>query len=185
LTGAAVKADTAGLLGPDGSLKFKVDWSAEGPFHAGPLEITGHAKGSGDVTGTLSAPRADLTADLAAIDVPNLPLKDAHVVLSFVDKPDGSSGQLALTASSAFGPARARSDFRFPAGGIDLTGLSVDAGGVKASGSLSLRARAPSAADLELTVTRGAFLDGGRVAGTVKIVDASGGPRAALNLAGE
>jgi translocation and assembly module TamB len=185
LTGAALKANTAGVLEADGSLKFKLDWQAEGPFHAGPLEITGRAKGSGDVTGALSGPRADLVADLAAIDVPTLPLKDAHVVLSFAQKPDGSSGQAALTASSAYGPARARSEFRFPAGGIDLTGLSVDAGGVKAQGSLSLRARAPSAADLEIAVTQGAFLDAGRVAGSVKIAEASGGARGSLNLTAE
>ena len=45
---------------------FKLDWSAEGPFHAGPIEIAGKAKGAGAVTGTLAAPRADLLADLAA-----------------------------------------------------------------------------------------------------------------------
>ena len=185
LVGAAMKASTAGVLEADGTLKFKLDWTAEGPFHAGPLEISGRAKGAGDITGALSAPRADLTADLAAIDVPDLPLKDAHVVLSFVEKPDGSSGMAALTASSAYGPARARSDFRFPAGGVDLTGLSVDAGGVKATGALSLRARAPSAADLEVAVTQGAFLDAGRVAGTVKIAEAAGGARGSLNLAAE
>jgi translocation and assembly module TamB len=185
LTGAAIKASTAGVLAADGGLTFKLDWSAEGPFRAGPIEIAGKAKGSGAITGALAAPRADLLADLPAIDVPRLPLKDAHLTLSFLRKPDGSSGAIALTATSAFGPARARSDFRFPDGGIDLTGLSVDAGGVKASGSLSLRSRAPSAADLEVVVTPGAFLDAGRVAGTVKIAEAAGGARAGLNLTAE
>ncbi len=61
----------------------------------------------------------------------------------------------------------------------------MDAGGVKAAGSLSLRSRTPSAANLEVTVTRGALLDAGRLAGTVKIADAPGGARAALNLAAE
>jgi translocation and assembly module TamB len=185
LNGAAVKANTAGVLEADGALKFKLDWTADGPFHAGPVEIAGRAKGSGDITGALSAPRADLIADVAAIDVPRLPLKDAHIVLSFVEKPDGSSGMAAVTAASAYGPARARSDFRFPAGGVDLTGLSVDAGGVKAQGSLSLRADAPSAADLEVAVTRGAFLESGRVAGVVKIAEAPGGARASLSLGAE
>jgi translocation and assembly module TamB len=185
LTGAAIKANTAGVLAADGGLGFKLDWSADGPFHAGPVEVAGRAKGSGAITGTLGAPRADLLADLAEIDIPRLPLKDAHVTLSFLRKPDGSSGMAALTATSAFGPARARSDFRFPEGGIDLTGLSVDAGGVKASGSLSLRSRSPSAANLEVAVTRGALLDAGRVAGTVRIAEAPGGARASLNLTGE
>jgi len=185
LAGAALRANTAGVLAADGGLSFKLDWSADGPFQAGPVEIAGKAKGSGAVTGTLAAPRADLLADLAEIDVPRMPLKDAHLTLSFLRKPDGSSGMAALTATSAFGPARGRTDFRFPEGGVDLTGLSVDAGGVKASGSLSLRSRAASAANLEVAVTRGAFLDAGRVAGTVRIAEAAGGPRANLNLRGE
>ena len=185
LNGAALNATTAGALAPDGGLAFKVDWSAEGPFHAGPLEIAGKAKGSGAIGGTLAAPRADLTADLAEIDVPRLPLKDAHLTLSFLRKSDGSSGAIALTATSAYGPARARSDFRFPEGGIDLTGLAVDAGGVQASGALSLRRSAPSAADLQIAVTRGAFLDGGRLSGTVRLAETSGAPRAALNLTAE
>ncbi len=185
LIGAALNATTSGALAPEGGLAFKLDWSADGPFQAGPIEIAGKARGAGTVAGTLSQPRADLTADLAAIDVPRLPLKDAHLTLSFARQPDGSSGAVALAATSAYGPARARSDFRFPDGGVDLTGLSVDAGGVQASGSLSLRRNSPSAADLQLAVTRGAFLDGGKVAGTVRLADAAGGPRAALNLTAE
>jgi translocation and assembly module TamB len=185
LNGAALKASTAGVLAADGGLTFKLDWSATGPFRAGPVEIAGNAKGSGAITGTLAAPRADLLADLDEIDVPRLPLKAAHLTLSFLRNPDGSSGMVALTATSAYGPARARSDFRFPQGGVDLTGLSVDAGGVKASGSLSLRSHSPSAADLEVAVTRGALLDAGKVAGTVKIVDAAGGAHASLNLSAD
>ena len=182
LNGAALNASTAGVLAPDGGLAFKVDWSASGPFQAGPIEIAGKAQGSGAITGSLATPHADLTADLAEIDAPRLPLKDAHLTLSFARKPDGSSGAIALTATSTYGLARARSDFRFPEGGIDLTGLSVDAGGLQASGSLSLRRRAPSAADLQIAVTRGAFLDGGKLSGTVRLVEAAGSPHAALNL---
>jgi translocation and assembly module TamB len=185
LNGAALTATAAGVLAADGGLTFKVDWSAEGPFRAGPVEVAGKAKGSGAITGTLAVPRTDLQADLAAIDVPRLPLKDAHLTLTFQRKPDGSSGTAALTATSEFGPARARSDFRFPEGGLDLTGLSVDAGGVKASGALSLRNQAPSAADLELSVTQGAFLAAGKVAGTVRIAEAAGGARGSANLTAE
>jgi translocation and assembly module TamB len=182
LDGAAMSLATAGVLGFDGGLSFKLDWSAEGPFRAGPVEIAGKAKGAGTVTGTLAAPRADLTADLASIDVPRLPLKDAHLTLSFLKAPDGSSGAVALAAASAYGPAHAHTEFRFPEGGVDLTGLSVDAGGLHASGSVSLRRSEPSAADLQLALTKGAFLDAGRVAGTVRIAGAAGPPHASLNL---
>jgi len=185
LDGAALKASSAGVMSETGALTFKLDWSARGPFRAGPVEITGAAKGNGAITGTLGAPRADLMADIEAIDLPKLPLKQAHITLSFLRKPDGSSGMIAATASSGYGPARGRADFAFPKEGVDLSGLSVDAGGLKADGSVSLRRSAPSAADLTVAVGRGAFLEAGRVAGQVKIVDASGGPRATLDLSAD
>jgi translocation and assembly module TamB len=182
LKGAALAVGGAGVLETDGRLGFKLDWSAAGPFHAGPVEIAGQARGDGALTGTLAAPRADLTADVAAIDLPRLPLKNAHLTLSFLRQPDGSSGMIAATADSGFGPARGRADFRFPEGGLDLTGLAVDAGGMRADGALSLRASGPSAADLRLAIGRGAFLEAGRIAGEVKIVDAPGGARGQFSL---
>jgi translocation and assembly module TamB len=185
LNGAALDASSAGVLGEDGKLTFKLDWKARGPFHAGPVEITGAANGNGAITGTLGAPRADLIADIDQIDLPRLPLKSTHLTLSFLRLPDGASGMIAATAASDFGPARGRADFRFPPGGVDLTGLSVDAGGLKAEGSVSLRKSAPSAANLMLTVGRGAFLEAGRLGGLVKIIDTPAGPRAQLNLTAE
>ena len=182
LSAAAAKVSAAGVLGPAGRLGFKLDWSADGPFRAGPVEITGHAKGAGAVTGDLAAPRADLTADFDAIDVPQVPLKNAHVVLSFAQMPGGANGLFTLAADTSYGPAKAASAFRFAEGGVDLTGIGIDAAGVKAAGSLALRRSAPSAADLTLSVGRGAFLQSGAAAGTVKIVDAAGGARAALDL---
>ncbi|MFN4177942.1 translocation/assembly module TamB domain-containing protein [Phenylobacterium sp.] len=185
LDGAALDASGAGAMKRDGVLVFKADWNASGPFRAGPVEITGKAKGTGAVTGTVGEPRLDLLADVDAVDLPRLPLKDAKVTLSFLRRTDGSNGVIAVAADSAYGPARGRAAFRFPRGGVDLTELSVDAGGVKAQGALSLRRSSPSAADLTLDVTRGAFLDAGRVAGGVRIVDGSGGARATLALNAE
>ncbi|MDO8323366.1 MAG: translocation/assembly module TamB domain-containing protein [Phenylobacterium sp.] len=181
LNGAAVKATSAGVL-ENGALKFKLDWSADGPFRAGPVEITGKASGSGAITGTLGEPRADLLADFEALDVPRLPLKAAHMTLTFMRRPDGSSGLVTLAATSEFGPAVAKAAFRFPEGGVDLSDLAIDAGGLKATGALALRRSTPSSADLAISLTEGAFLDGGQVTGAVKIVDASGGPRASLDL---
>lgn len=182
LDGAALDASGAGVMKRDGALAFKADWTASGPFRAGPVEISGKAQGTGAATGTVREPRLDLLADVDAIDLPRLPLTSAKVTLSFLRRADGSNGVIAVTADSAYGPARARSAFRFPRGGVDLTELSVDAGGVKAQGALSLRRLSPSAADLTLDVTRGAFLDAGRVAGSVKILDGAGGARADLSL---
>jgi translocation and assembly module TamB len=185
LDGAALKASTAGVLGDDGALRFKLDWSASGPFRAGPAEITGKASGTGALTGTVSAPRADLLADIEAIDVPRLPLRDAKLTLSFMQRADGSSGVVALTAASSYGPAAARSAFRFPQGGVDLSDLSVNAGGLSASGAVSLRKATPSAADLQVRLVKGAFLEAGEIQGAAKIVDAAGGPRANLDLTAE
>ncbi|MCC6383515.1 MAG: translocation/assembly module TamB, partial [Dehalococcoidia bacterium] len=185
LAGAQAKIDAAGAVGPAGKLAVKLDWSASGPFRAGPVEIAGQARGSGGITGDAAAPRADLIADFDAIDVPRVPLRKAHVTLTFERRADGSSGQATLAADSPFGPARARTAFRFPQGGVDLADLDLEAAGVKASGSLSLRSRTPSAADLRLAVGKGAFLDGGAVSGVVRIVDAPGGARGDIDLAAE
>ncbi|HKR87352.1 MAG TPA: translocation/assembly module TamB domain-containing protein [Phenylobacterium sp.] len=182
LKGAAINAASAGVMNEDGKLAFKLDWSAQGPFRAGPVEIAGAARGNGALSGTLAAPRADLIADFAEIDVPNLPLKAAHVTLSFLRQADGSSGMISATAASAYGPARARADFRFPEGGVDLSDLSVDAGGIKADGSVGLRRTGPSAANLTLAVSKGAFLEAGHVAAVVRISDSAGGSRVQLNL---
>lgn len=181
LDGAAIKANTAGVL-DDGDMRFKLDWSANGPFRAGPVEITGKASGSGAITGTLSAPRADLMADIEAIDLPRIPLKNAKLTLSFMRRADGSSGVFALTGASEYGLAAAKAAFRFPRGGVDLSDLSVNAGGLTAAGSVSLRRSTPSAADLHVRLAQGAFLEGGQVDGVVRIIDAAGGPRAKLDL---
>ena len=184
LEGAAIKANTAGVFDA-GDMRFKLDWSANGPFRAGPVEITGRASGTGALTGTLAAPRADLLADIEAIDLPRMPLKNAKLTLSFLRRADGSSGVVALTAASEYGPAAAKSAFRFPRGGVDLSDLSVNAGGVSAAGSVSLRRATPSAADLRVSVVKGAFLEGGKIDGVVRISDAAGGARAKLDLTAE
>ena len=185
LDGASLDATAAGVMEANRTLAFKADWTATGPVRAGPIEITGRIKGNGGVTGALAAPRLDLVADLEQLDLPRLPLKDAKLALTFQRQADGSNGTIALTAASQYGPAKGRSDFRFPRGGVDLTELSVDAGGIKAAGSLSLRQSAPSAADLTLDIGRGALLDAGHIAGTAKITDAAGGPHAVLDLRGD
>lgn len=175
LDGANGRADVAGVFGPQGKLAFEGDWSADGPFRAGPVEITGAAKGTGAVGGTLLAPKVDVVADAEAIDLPRLPLRDARVILSFLRREDGSSGTIAVTAASEHGPAKGSAAFRFPRGGVDLTDLAVDAGGIKATGALSLRRNTPSSADLQLAIGPGALLDRGEVAGRVQLVDRAGG----------
>ncbi len=185
LDGAALNATATGALGAAGALGFRTDWSASGPFRAGPVELLGRARGEGDITGDLVAPRLTLTAELEQIDVPRLPMRNGRLNLVFERQVDGSSGNVSLIAESAYGPARLGSDFSFAPGGVDLSDLVIDAGGVRASGRLTLRDRAPSAADLELDIGPGALLDTGRMTGTARIVDTSGGPRAVLVLNAE
>ncbi|MBN9320439.1 MAG: translocation/assembly module TamB domain-containing protein, partial [Caulobacterales bacterium] len=182
LEGGAASARTAGTVGPDNALKLKIDWNAEGPFRVGPIEVAGKAKGDGAINGTIAAPRLDLMADFDQVDIPRLPLTQAHAVLTFVQGANGSDGRFDLTANSQYGPARGRADFRFAPGGVELSGVDVDAGGAQAKGGVSLREGRPSTADLTLAVGPGAFLPSGRVAGSVKIVDAPGGARGTLDL---
>jgi len=185
LDGSAASVRSAGVLGPGTALAFKLDWTATGPFVAGPIEVAGKAKGTGAVTGTLSAPKADLIADFDSIDVPRLPLKDAHVVLSFAKRLDGGDGTASIEAGSQYGPAKGHTAFSFAPGGLELSDLNVDAGGAKAKGAISLRSGRPATADLTVAVGPGAFLPQGRVSGTAKITDGAAGALAQLDLAAE
>ncbi|MDQ2861476.1 MAG: translocation/assembly module TamB domain-containing protein, partial [Pseudomonadota bacterium] len=182
LDGAAGSVDSAGLLGPAGALKLKLAWRAKGPLDIGPLEIDGAAKGSGALTGTLASPRADLLADFSAINLPVLPLRDAHLTLSFLKEPAGANGHVSLTALSDYGATRGAANFRFAPGGLELTAVDVNAGGVSATGSLALLAGEPSMADLALSIGPGVLLSEGHAGGRVRIVDAPGGPQANLSL---
>ena len=182
LTGAAGSATAAGLLGGDGSLQLKLGWKAKGPLDIGPLEVAGAGEGGGALTGNLGNPRADLTATFASIALPELTLTQAHVTLSFLKGPADTNGAFALTASSQYGPARAETGFRFVADGLDLTGLSADAGGAHAAGQVALRQGAPSSADLAFSVGPGAFLSRGQAAGRLLIVQAKEGAHADLKL---
>jgi translocation and assembly module TamB len=182
IDGYAGALASTGIIGPGPALKLKLDWRAAGPFRFGPLEIAGDARGTGALTGTINNPRADLMADFDRIDLPNLPLQKAHMTLSFLQGANDTNGAIAVTATSRYGPTRGEAAFRFLPGGVDLSNIAVSAGGAVATGSLALRGREPSSADLVLAVGPGEFLSQGHANGRLKIVDAAGGARAALSL---
>jgi translocation and assembly module TamB len=181
LDGAKAGADAQGKLDPRGPLALEIKWRAEGPFQAGPVQISGKAAGRGALAGALSAPRADLSADFAAIDIPNLPLKATHVQLAFAKGAAGYDGQIAAEGESPYGPARAKAGFRFANDGLDLKGIDADAGGVRAAGALALRGSEPSTADLQLAIGPGALLSQGSVAGSFRLVDGAA-PTASVSL---
>ena len=175
LSGAAADIAAKGLIDQDGALKLALDWTAQGPFDAGPLEISGKASGSGALTGTFAAPRADLLADFERIDLPSLTLKPAHVVLSFVRTADGDDGLVAVTAGGDYGPAHAKAGFHFVSDGVELKDIDAVAGGLTAKGSLALRKATPSSADLTATLGPGAFASQGTASARIKIADAGAG----------
>lgn len=187
LDGANAALKTSGRLGEGLSLDFGLDWTATGPFRAGPVEIAGKATGDGRVGGTLSAPKADLNAAFDTIDLPRLPLSKARLSLTFARAANGTDGMVALQGDSAYGPARGRASFRFSPGGVELSQVDVDAGGAKAQGAVSLRDGRPATADLRLAIGPGAFLPQGSVQGAARLVDTPGGgsPSATLDLVAE
>jgi translocation and assembly module TamB len=182
--GAMAAIQAKGVVGRGGVLALKTSWHADGPFRIGPVAIDGKASGDGSVTGTLESPKAELDASFGKIDAPDLPLTGAHVKLTLAKGPQGLLGDIAVTGDSAYGPARGRSGFQLVSGGLDLTGLQADAGGVEAAGSLSLRGSAPSTADLKLAIGPGAVLTQGRIAGTLKITD-GGTPQGVIDLSAQ
>ena len=174
LSGAAAQVGATGAMAKDGTLRFALKWTAEGPFTIGPLEVSGKARGGGDLVGVWSAPRADLTADFEQIALPSLVLKPAHITLSFAKGAADTSGQIAVTAGGEYGPARARADFKLLADGVALENIDASAGGLTAAGSASLRGPDTSSADLTLTAVTGAFLSTGRADGRIRITSGNG-----------
>jgi translocation and assembly module TamB len=184
LEGRAGHVDAKGLVGLNGDLKLALDWAAKGPFAVGPLDVVGDMKGSGALTGSIGAPRADLKAAFDELDLGQLQLTRSEVDLTFQKDPRGYDGQVAVLGTSAWGPARGRSDFRFAGDGVALEGLSVDAGGLKAQGSLALRRGSPSSADLTFSAGPGAFLASGEAHGAIKISDGHPDAAAVVQVTG-
>ena len=182
LVGPMLQATSAGIIASDGRLGLDLNWTAQGPFEFGPLVVTGKARGTGGINGTVTQPHADLLADFEAVDLPRLPLKDAHLVMTFDRTPHAIGGGFVLNATSAYGPALAKAMFGAPAGGLELRDLSVAVAGLSGEGSLSLRSQGRSRADLKIAVSKGAFLDDGSVSGSLKVEDGLNGPVAHINL---
>lgn len=168
--GAALTANGGGLIDWNGGIGFDFDWSAKGPFNVGPLVIAGAANGRGRASGAVDAPRADLTAELASVDVGKLVVKPAKLSLSLLKPADALEGVAAIAGPSAYGPAEAKTAFRFSDKGVELRDLVADAGGLKLAGYITLQGAAPSVADLTLAMTPGAFINSGRATGGLKIV---------------
>ena len=185
LIGAAANVTAKGLVEKTGALKLALDWTAQGPFTAGPVEFAGKAAGSGAITGAWSAPRADLLADFDRIDLPSLTLKPAHVVVSFVKTDADTDGLVAVNAGGDYGPARAKAGFRFVDGGLELKDIDAVAGGLTARGSLALRKASASLADLTLTLGPGAFASQGAANARIKVADSPSGVIASMKISAE
>jgi translocation and assembly module TamB len=186
LDGAAGAVTAAGRVGPDQALALRLGWRLAGPLDAGPLRITGALNGSGDITGALSAPRADLSSQIAQVDVPGLPLRNVQLTLVAGVKGAGGDGRLVIKGDSDFGPALASGLFKVVDKGLSLSDLALSAGGAKAAGSLDLRQGAPSAAELTFEMGPGAFLAEGRIHGRARVTGGAGmTAQAEVNVKGE
>ncbi len=185
LVGTALQVTGKGDLSASQALAIDLDWSAKGPIAAGPVEIAGAAKGTGKITGTVSAPRADLTAELASLDFGQLIVTPAKLDISVLKGSDGVTGVASVSGPTAkYGPANAKAAFRFSEDGISLSDIVADAGGLKLAGALSLHSGEPSSADLTVAVIPGAFLASGRLNGILKVIEQPGGAAADIALNG-
>lgn len=186
MTGGALNIVTKGTIDRALTMALDLDWRAQGPFSAGPVQIDGRVNGGGRVGGKFGRPWADLTADLVQIDFGRLAIKPAHMTVLFQTAPEGATGQLSLSGPSNYGPAAGRSAFRFLPDGLALSEINADAGGVKLAGDVTLRNGSPSTADLTMAAGPGAFLATGKLTGAVKIVDrGAGGPTADIAFDGQ
>lgn len=185
LVGKAGQVTAKGTITNGDEMKLALDWSAKGPFKAGPVEIAGDARGTGALTGTFASPRADLKARFDQIDLGALVLTAADVTLSFHRDNKAYDGRIAITSGSNYGPAEGRSAFRFVGDGVRLDELYVNAGGLNAQGSLALQGRNPSSADLLFRAQAGAFVESGFAAGRIRLTDGPASSQALVDVTAE
>jgi len=176
-----------GAIGADGALRLKFDWTGKGPIPVGPILVTGLSKGAGDVVGTIDRPRLDATADLGAVNFPDLGdlrLRQARLTVSLAGDGRALAGSANLTAVSDQGPAKAAADFQLAPDEIALTGIAIDAGGAALHGTGTLKDAGLALADLTFAIGPGAFITGGHADGTVRITSSGDGPHARVALEG-
>ncbi|MES2834832.1 MAG: translocation/assembly module TamB domain-containing protein [Pseudomonadota bacterium] len=184
LTGAAANVSTKGLIEGDGEMKLALEWTAQGPFGVGPLAIDGAMTGNGALTGTFAQPRADLRAAFEKVAAGPLILTNADLILSFRRGVDESDGRVSMTAGSNYGPARAVGNFFLGGDRLRLTEVDLDAGGLDASGDITLSNNFPSSADLTFRARPGAFLKTGQADGRIRLTDGAGDESAILEVTG-
>lgn len=170
LRGTALQVRAPGAALEGDAITGRIEWSASGPFGAGPVEVSGKASGTGRLEGSISAPKLTMTAAFDAIQLPGMALTGAQLDLDW----SLSGGSAQVRATSPFGPASARTGFAFPEGGIRLSDIQVDGGGLRAGGQATLVAGGASAADLTIELTPGALLAEGLVTGKVRLEDRKG-----------
>ena len=184
LTGANGRAGAKGLIETAGRLRLALDWNAQGPFAAGPVEIGGDMNGRGALTGTLAQPRVDLTAGFQRVTAGALTLTDADLILSFRKGADASDGRITVTSGSNYGPARAQGNFFLGGDRIRLSDVDLNAGGVTAQGAIALSDNIPSSADLTFTARAGAFLASGEANGRIRLTEGGGSDSAIVDVSG-
>lgn len=185
LDAEAFDATARGTAEIGGPVDMALTWSADGPFAAGPLEVSGRMTGDGRVTGTFDNPRADLNARLAAVDLPQVTLQPVNLTVSVERRGEGFTGVLGVRGDSQYGPASLDTDFAFAGDGFNLTNLRLDGAGLRAQGDVALRNGEPSLADLTVAAGPGAFLEAGTAEGRLRLSAAPGGPDVDLSLRGQ
>jgi len=168
--GRAIRANARGGALASGALDVGFDWSASGPFAAGPVEIAGKASGAGRIGGRLATPEVRMDAGFDAIDLPGLKLTEARLEMNW--SPAGGAAD--LKAQSPYGPASAGAAFAFPRGDVRLSEIRVDASGLRVRGEATLGGKGASQADLAIDLSRGAFLAEGTVTGALRLEDRTG-----------
>ena len=185
--GAGVSLLGAGTVAPAGGMKLALEWTSTGATLLGPVSVTGPAHGTAALTGTITKPRLDATANLPAIDLPDLGglrLRDGRLALALMSDGHDFSGHVSLTATGDSGPAKAAAAFDLTGRDVALSDIDVAMGGVILKGGAAVKGGEPTSAALTFDVGPGIFLDAGHASGSVEIAAAAGGQRVHLKANG-
>lgn len=158
----------------NGNLALKLNWNAAGEFLIGPISIPEAIRGSGALTGSLNYPVVNLRSDFQQIRLAdNVSLDNAMLAVNYSKRPhpNNTNGFVDLRGTMGGHAAYARSFYSFIPDGIRLSDLNVNAGGVRAAGSVTLTGSTPSRADLRVSARPGALVQSGWLDGTIKMVE--------------
>ncbi|MEQ1617071.1 MAG: translocation/assembly module TamB domain-containing protein [Terricaulis sp.] len=144
VNGARVRLGATGRI-VRGNADLALEASARGPVTIGGVELAGAGDASGRLTGPLARPALSLRAALGSFHAAGVALDQPILELTLAPGARSYGGPANLVGTVSGQPFSATSDLHIAGGALELEGLDVAVGGLRASGAARFAERGPSA----------------------------------------